>query len=103
MSEYKLRKYNEDMLWSSELEWMFRLMPDEVLLKLKDIIEFAISEKEYERSSISCGGMEWLIIRIEDELKIRNMEESGMTYKEANEKIISERKPKLEGEEVADE
>ena len=91
MGEFSVKPYNEEVIWKCEVEWLYRLMPADILLKLKDIIEFAVSEREYDRCSISCGGMRYLIMLIEDELRIREMERTGVSYKDAKEKLIKER------------
>lgn len=89
MSE--IRPYNEEVTWTSEVEWLFRLMPDDALHRLREVIEYAIEVEEYRRCPISCGGMRCLVQMIDDEVRIRTMEGQGMTYKEAKEVIITER------------
>lgn len=91
MQEFELRKYGEEVIWKSEVEWLFRLMPDNALRKLREIIEYAIEIGEYQRCPVSCGGMRGLVQMIDDEVRIRKMEEQGMTYRQAKEVIVSER------------
>ena len=89
---WKVRKYEAEMMWESELEWVFRLMPDEVLLKLKDVIEYAIETNEYEKCPISCGNMRFICQMVDEELEVRKMEVDGVKYAEAKEIILSRRK-----------
>lgn len=89
---FKVRTYNEEISWRSEVEWLYRLMPDEVLRQLKEIIEYAIEVGEYERCPISCGGMRCLVQMIDDEMRVRSLEKQGMSYKEAMDLIVSERR-----------
>jgi len=75
-------------VWQSEIEWLYRLMPDDVLSGLRRVIEYAIEVGEYKKCPVSCGTMRYLLLLIENERKIRRLESSGMTYEEARRSLL---------------
>jgi len=75
-------------VWQSEIEWLYRLMPDDVLSGLERVIEYAIEVGEYKKCPVSCGTMRYLLLLIENERKIRRLEKIGMSYEEARNSVL---------------
>lgn len=81
--ESEVRKIDEVECWAPEMAWLFSLMTDKMLLKVRDIIMYRRNGEEYYRNptcKISCGCMGFLIRCIDDELKWRREHDIQIEY-----------------------
>jgi len=73
----------EPTCFANEMDWLFTLMPDKWLLKMRDVISFRIDKEEYYRNpecKISCGTMRYIIHCIDSELKWRREHNVQIEY-----------------------
>ena len=81
----KLPREVKDALccWAPEMDWLFSLMSDKGLIRLRDVVKFRQDKEEYylnPKCHISCATMEYVKTRIDAELKLRREEGIKVEY-----------------------